>query len=189
MSKNALPTPSLELLQEMFAYDPEAGILTWKSRPKDRFPNEQGWRVFNSKHVGKQAGYRAYNGDGIPACIRVGINQINYSAHRLIWALVYGEMPLDKEVDHINRDPFDNRLSNLRLVTPLGNILNRGMNKNNSSGLKGVAYDKKRDKYTARIMANYRNIHIGRYETKGLAAVARAKAELRYHGTISSQRR
>lgn len=67
----------------------------------------------------------------------------------------------DLVVDHINRCKLDNRRCNLRVITQKENILNRGVNKNNILGFKGISYEKDRNKYVAR----YKGKYIGRYLT------------------------
>ncbi len=67
------------------------------------------------------------------------------------------------EVDHINRNTLDNRRSNLRIVSRKQNADNRGMFKNNTSGVKGVSIHK--GKYQASYRHNGKLIYIGRYGT------------------------
>ena len=97
--------------------------------------------------------------------------------------MVHGGIPVDMLVDHINRNPFDNRIENLRLATRSQNQMNRKPQSNNALGLKGVSFD--RGRYEAVITTGGHRIKIGRYATKGLAAVAYAKAALRYHGQFA----
>lgn len=75
-------------------------------------------------------------------------------------------------VDHINRNTLDNRKSNLRLCTIAQNTRNSEARINNTSGFKGVSYDKKQNKWTAQIGYNYKKIRIGRYKTALEAAKA-----------------
>ena len=83
-------------------------------------------------------------------------------------------------VDHINWDTLDNRKCNLRHVTHSQNLMNRGPQKDNKSGYKGVS--KRRNKWHARITENG-NIHVlGDYNTPELAALAYNEASIKYHG-------
>lgn len=76
--------------------------------------------------------------------------------HRLIT-----EPDSDLVVDHINRCKLDNRKCNLRVICQKDNILNRGVNKNNILGFKGISYEKDKKRYVARYYGKY----IGRYLT------------------------
>lgn len=84
--------------------------------------------------------------------------------------------PSDREVDHINRIPYDNRRQNLRVCTSLQNKLNR-LTKISSSGVRGVVWDKKNKKWRSALSWGGRTIHLGRYEDKDEAATARLIAE------------
>ena len=84
------------------------------------------------------------------------------------------------DIDHISRDKLDNRKSNLRHVTHRENTLNTGMFKHNTSGHKGVTWDKSRDKWAAKIQVLGKTINLGRYHDINLAIQARVEAEVKY---------
>jgi len=88
-------------------------------------------------------------------------------------------------VDHINGDKLDNRKENLRLCSQSQNMMNRGKNKNNTSGLKGVIFRKDTKKWQAQIKLNYKNINLGSYESAIDASKARRRAEKKYYGEFA----
>lgn len=104
--------------------------------------------------------------------------------HRVIWFLYYGEWP-DNEVDHINRNRSDNRISNLRLATRSENGQNRKMPTNNSSGYKGVTWVKSRNAWQVVINIGRQPKFLGRFATREEAASVYNKAALKYHGEFA----
>jgi len=92
---------------------------------------------------------------------RVQINKVVYSTHRLVWVLFNKEIPLDKQIDHIDRNPNNNKIENLRLVNASKNGLNRDFKKSNT-GIKGVSKD--RDYYKVSFTVNCKSIHVGNYK-------------------------
>jgi hypothetical protein len=78
-------------------------------------------------------------------------------------------------IDHIDNCKTNNNLSNLRWATSQENNINIGIRKNNISGIKGVSYDKRSNKWRARIKIDGINIHIGSYATIKEATKARVK--------------
>lgn len=94
--------------------------------------------------------------------------------------------PKGAHVDHINGDKLDNRRSNLRVVTPQRNQINRRrVNRNNTSGVRGVTRrGSVRNPWVAQIAVDRQNIYLGSYPTVGEAAVARRKAELLHFGEL-----
>lgn len=101
----------------------------------------------------------------------------NRDKHRL-HRYIIGEDKIEagKVVDHINRNTLDNRKSNLRIVTVFENNQNIGMNSRNTSGVKGVFYDKRRSKWVANIYRNGKT-HFVRCYTLDEAINARIKLE------------
>lgn len=99
--------------------------------------------------------------------------------HRIIMA----EHILNSDdcVDHINRNRLDNRKQNLRIVPKSYNLLNKGMQSNNTSGFKGVR-PTKNGKYEARIGLNGVDTYLGRHNNFDDAVLARLKAELEVFG-------
>ena len=89
------------------------------------------------------------------------------------------------EVDHINGDGLDNRKFNLRACTNSENHMNRGKQKNNTSGFKGVMQYGRFGKWKAQIVVKRKNIHVGCYDTPEQAAVAYNTAALKYHGEFA----
>lgn len=96
--------------------------------------------------------------------------------------LIMGESDHDREIDHINRNGLDNRRSNLRVVNRSFNMANTGLRSTNTSGAKGVYWDKSRDKWTAEITVNYKKKYLGRFNDKNDAALAYDVAAKRYFG-------
>lgn len=163
---------------ELFTYDSGTGSLIWKERPREVFSTNQTYASFISKRAGKQAGYNTIGGR------LVGIDNRNHFAHRIIWEMVNGPMPEGMFIDHINGSPNDNRLCNLRLVTRSQNRHNRIRWAKNKGRIKGV-YEYANNRPFSKIEVDGRLIHLGYFDTKGLAAAAYAKASLMYHGKYS----
>lgn len=88
------------------------------------------------------------------------------------------------EIDHINGKPNDNRKENLRKVTHEQNMKNVKIANNNTSGYKGVYYNKRERKWKAMININNKQIHLGTFMTKEEAVEARMKAENEYYGNF-----
>lgn len=94
---------------------------------------------------------------------------------------MHGEWP-EHEVDHKNLDSLDDRLENLRVATPSQNQANKGMRKDNTSGVKGVAWDSSKKKWAASTSLGGRSIHLGRYDRIEDAAKAYAEGVAQIHG-------
>ena len=92
---------------------------------------------------------------------------------------------VDLEVDHINGDTLDNRKSNLRLCTHAENMRNRKMQKNNTSGYKGVYWGKKINKWRSKIRHNWVVIALGDYETAEEAARVYDAAAIKLFGPFA----
>ena len=91
----------------------------------------------------------------------------------------------DLEVDHINGDSLDNRKSNLRLCTHLENMRNRKLHKNNTTGIRGVHWDKTKDKYRAYIRVASKAIHLGYYINPLEADLVYKQARVHYFGAFA----
>lgn len=103
-----------------------------------------------------------------------------YYLHRLVMDAKKGEY-----VDHINSDKLDNRRCNLRICTNQQNASSAKLGKNNITGFKGITWDKSMEKWKAKIMFNWKTIHIGAFDTKIDAAKAYDKAALKYFGEFA----
>lgn len=106
----------------------------------------------------------------------------------LLHIAVASRMGLDcsKEIDHKNRDPLDNRRSNLREATRSENCANRGINSNNTSGFKGVDFHKSSGKWRARICVNRKSIDLGLFDKPHDAHEAYVHAANRYFGEFAN---
>lgn len=90
-----------------------------------------------------------------------------------------------KEVDHINGNGLDNRRSNLRICTRSQNMMNSSHHRDNASGYKGVHWYKQTKKWQARIMKDYKQKHLGYFNTKQEAAIAYNETAKQYHGEFA----
>lgn len=109
-----------EMLKEVLVYDEVCGQFYRKNK------------VRKGLHTGEVAGSITSTGYW-----RITIDRKEYLAHRLAWFYMTGTWP-DKDVDHINGNPLDNRWDNLRLCSKRESNLNRGAMSNSRTGIKGV---------------------------------------------------
>ena len=102
--------------------------------------------------------------------------------HRVVWEHFNGPIPVGMQVDHINNKRDDNRLDNLQLLSKKSNSKKRLKHKNNSSGYNGVTWDKKSNKWRARINNNGKSKHIGYFDDIHVAYEAYLEYKIKYHG-------
>ena len=145
-----------EELSKYLSYDCNTGDIRW-------IVNKNGVKVGAVASYLRPDGYRS-----------IGILGRKYLAHRLAWLMHHGHWP-ELEIDHINRDRADNRISNLRQVSKAENQFNTGIKADNTSGYRGVSYDKKRSRWYASCIVRGKNFFLGYFDTAEEAgAVAEA---------------
>lgn len=138
-------------LKEKLHYNPDTGIFTWIV---------QRYRIKAGSIAGtNKCGYRS-----------ISFNHKIYQAHRLAWLYMYGKWP-DKFIDHINGNPLDNRICNLREATISQNAQNQKPNTKNTSGYKGVLWHKRDQKWQARAMIKGKQYHLGQFDSPEEASV------------------
>ncbi len=115
---------------------------------------------------------------------RICINGKSYVAQRLAWLLHHGEWP-SGFVDHIDGNPSNNKISNLRIVSQSQNCMNTKIGSANTSGHKGVYWDKRYKKWRAQIGFNSKKIWLGWFDNIEDAIKARKIAESKFHGEFS----
>ena len=109
------------------------------------------------------------------------INQRTYLAHRVIWAIHYGEWP-NGEIDHINGCKTDNRIENLRIASPSENRCNRGKQGNNTSGYKWVYFNKRLSHWYAEIRKDGKKVYLGSCKNPEDAHRLYTNSMEKYHG-------
>lgn len=95
--------------------------------------------------------------------------------------------PVGMEVDHINRNKLDNRRSNLRICTHAENLANRIKPRNNTSGYKGVVWNKSRSKWLAQITVKKRHIYLGQFDDIEEANEAYNLGFVKYYGKLGTE--
>lgn len=156
---------TIDELKNRLHYDPETGLFTWKSSGKK-----------NKYVIGKSAGH--FRKDGY---LEIRVNYKLYLAHRLAWFYVTGE-ETDLHIDHINRNPSDNRFCNLRKATNQQNTVNSRLRKSNTSGFKGVSFFRRDNNWKAAGMLNGKMKHIGYFDTPEEASIAYQNFTEKQHG-------
>jgi hypothetical protein len=180
MKKPRKENPSIGHLIECFNYDPMTGRLSWRERPVTHFKDEHSWRVTNCKYAGKEIA-----GADEKGYLRVPIHGKNYRVHRVCFAIYHGRWP-DKQVDHIDGDKANNKIGNLREATNSQNQMNRGAAVNNTSGYKGVHFNKAAKKWHAQIRKKGKNIYLGVFDDPHDAYLAYCQAADKIHGQFAN---
>ena len=150
-------------IKDHLHYDPDTGNLMWVKGASGRISLNTPLRSLNS------SGY-----------IVVKFQQVLYQAHRVAWFIHTGTQPSD-ELDHINGIKHDNRIVNLREATRNENRHNIPKRSNNTSGYKGVNWNKPVGKWQARIMVNKVNRNLGHFDNVEEAYAAYCKAAKELH--------
>src|SRR5574340_38831 len=150
---------SQKRLKDLLHYDEDTGIFTWRVN--------RGWHSKAGSIAGaNSAGY-----------IIIGIDQVRYKAHRLAWLYVYGEFPSD-QIDHININKSDNRISNLRIAS---NWLNSNNYIRHPKSGNPAGTEKHGKLWRAHIQVLGRRVCIGKYYTAEEAHKAYLKAKQKLH--------
>ena len=160
------PIPTYELVREWFDYRDGALI----------------WRVARSNRVkaGSVAGTVNSHGYIIVGMRMWDCRTYLYAAHRLVYLWHHGYWP-ENEVDHINRNPSDNRIENLREVSRVCNARNCKIDRRNKLGVTGVRVVREPSIYQADIGVNGKLVVIGYYNSVIDAVIARWNAEVEHN--------
>ena len=147
-----------EYLNTLFRY--REGKLYWiRSRRSALIGKEAGTvRPRGYRHVKLHGGY--------------------YLRHRLVYYMHTGEQP--PVLDHKNGIPGDDRIENLQPITFAGNVRKRKIERNNTSGVSGVYWNKKQERWLAHIKKDWKDIHLGSFTHLFEAVAARKSAELTF---------
>lgn len=157
---------SLKRLRSVLDYK-EDGNFYWTKRPSK----------FSSRcNIGGIAG--SVRADGY---IAIAIDGLDFRAHRLAWFYKNGIWPKN-QIDHRNGNRSDNRISNLREATQIQNCRNSKLQSNNTSGFRGVTWNKRRSAWIARIHVNKKSIYIGYFKLKNEAVTAYEAASAKIFG-------
>lgn len=132
-------------IRDLIDYNPETGVLT----AKVNFSGRQAGSVIGSQ---TWQGYYAFSLFG-KKCF----------AHRLAWLLHYGEWP-SQPIDHINGIKTDNSIRNIRLCSLSQNQFNKPTQKNNTTGVKGVYWNKRDKRYVASVQFNGKKYSAGHHK-------------------------
>lgn len=157
------PLPSREVLRSRISYERTTGL----------FYNRWGRLL---------SGTRTFRRDGAPEAILIGVLGKQWKAHRLAWRLVTGHDPGRLTIDHINRDPFDNRWENLRLADNSLQSINRaGVGR---CPVQGVTFHRGTGKWIVRVKRRGVVHHIGTFDDMADAIAAQAAARIRLDRTV-----
>jgi hypothetical protein len=175
--------PSIEFVRQCLRY--EDGKLFWLARPRDHFPDQRSFSTWNARFAGKEAGCSF-------TCGRKGRRESRWQVRLyekpflrslVVWALHTGEWQLG--IDHEDRNPLNDRIENLRLASQSQNMANATMRSDNTSGFKGVTWDKANHKWSVMIHVGGRHIRVGRFSDPAEAHAAYMKAAREHFGDFA----
>lgn len=167
MASDNIPEPNI--LRQLLRYNSSTGKFFWRKR--------EGSPQFSARYAGKEALTSLRHGYMFGEIFNKPV-----AAHRVAFTIYYGRHP-SGEVDHINGDRSDNRISNLREVTRTINARNMKKSAANKSGVTGVSFYKATGKWQSRIMSDGKYLHLGYFDRFDDAVSARkaAEQEIGYH--------
>ena len=163
-------------VRRLLCYNPLSGNFMWRkcvnqSKSHKIQPGDIAGSVWGTKR-------------GRTPCRYIKIYGKRYGAHQLAFLYIKGYFPAG-DIDHKDGDGLNNRWLNLRECNRSQNCANRGANKNNKLGIKGI-HLKKNGKYHAQININFKKHHLGDFNTSEAAYFAYQKAAKKHFGEFAS---
>ncbi len=143
-----------EYAQELFEYDKETGKLYWRHRPRSRFRSARAYNT-HSRYAGKETGCANKTGR-----LEVNVGSRTWFAHRLIWLMHTGESP--EGLDHIDRDPKNNRIENLRPCSKSENMIN---SRRRAAGEIAGVYEVRPGIWHARLGVRGKQVYLGSFRS------------------------
>lgn len=152
-----------------------------QARVHELFRYDDGKLIRKTTSGGQRAG-------SVVGCLSRGyliamVDRKLHKVHRLIFLMHHGFLP--DEVDHRDLDRSNNRIANLRAADKRSNAWNCGKRSHNTSGYKGVSWDKKSQSWAAQIMAHQKRRYLGYFKTPEEAHAAYVKAACELHGEFA----
>lgn len=133
------------------------------------------WKILKKRvNAGQLAGTKQKTG-----YFQIQLNQKFMYVHRAIFLMHYGHLP--KFIDHIDGNPSNNKIENLREATAAQNSWNQKF-KGSASGFKGVTWNKQDKKWQPQIRANNKKFYLGKFTNLDDAIVAYQDAAAKLHG-------
>lgn len=167
------------LLSKLLLY--ENGRLFWRERPPEMFKSKRSCSIWNSRYANKEAFTYCRKGYKTGSIYNKG-----YLAHRVIFCLVNKRWPTS-EIDHIDGNPSNNLIENLREVSSSDNSKNMKRMGHNKTGITGVYYESYTKSWCASI-ESLGNRHKKRFTCLGMAISWRKQKEKEF-GFYANNRR
>ena len=155
--------------------DPETGKLWWRRPLRSQFQSDKLWRISLARRTNREALSSPHSA----GYLHGKINGHPLFAHVAMFALVHGVWP-SGQIDHIDGNRTNNRISNLRDVSASDNQRNQSRRSTNRSGFTGVHWHAQSKSWRAQIRHDGRTVSLGCFKTISEAARARAKANVRF---------
>ena len=137
------------------------------------------WRATNRRaKINAEAG--CVHGNGYR---EIGVQKKVYGTHRIVFLMFYGYIP--EQVDHIDGNPLNNRIENLRAANPRTNGRNRKLNANSASGAKNVSLCKAIGKWKVSLLRDGVSHYYGAFTSLADAEAMAARARIQLHGDFA----
>lgn len=166
---------TFDVVSKIIRADFSTGKLYWLERPAEMFNSADDAKAWNNRFSGKEA-FATLDAVGY---FRGKIFGRRLFAHRVIMLLATGEWP-PEQIDHINGVRHDNRLVNLRNASQLENGKNQRLPSHNTTGVVGVSWRVRENKWHSRICVQQEHINLGLYDSFEEAVKVRKEAEALY---------
>lgn len=168
----------LELIS-LLEINQEMGTFHWKKRNINQIKSGKvrALNIWNKRFSGKEAG--TINRFGYRT---IEIHDVAYKAHRLMWLFAHNTMP--DIIDHIDGNPSNNKIENLRNVDFEGNARNSSIQVNNKSGVSGVYFSKRDGLWVASIgigLGKRKQLGSSKRKSEAIGMRRKAEIELGYH--------